>query len=524
MAKRKSLSILWKLTLAFMLVAIISAAFVAVFIRFTTSDRLFSLIIEQQRNDLQTILSNYYTTNQSWDGVAVKWQSWIDETASKNNPAPEPPPADSGANNNGSGNNTSGNNASKNSSNNGSGTNTSNSSGASNNSGQQQNNGGFRERRRLFGLADEKGVVIVPIEPFFVKGDILTADVMERATPIEVNKVRVGMILTAPLEPSLKPEENAFLQRTNQALLMAALIAMLIALIVGVLLALTLITPLQKLTQAVQKITSGELGQQVDVKGGDEIGVLAETFNQMSQEVARVNHLRRQMTADIAHDLRTPLTVIAGYIESMQDGVLQPTPERLALIYTEIERLQDLVGDLRTLSLADAGELSLHLQVISPRYLLDRAAAPYQHRAEQQQVTLRVEMEQDTDPIRVDEARMMQVFSNLLSNALRYTSEGDEIVLSAVQKDKFVELSVRDNGEGILEENLQHIFERFYRADPSRYSEAGETTGLGLAIVKALVEIQKGKIRAESQVGQGTAIFIRFETVSQDEITASEEE
>jgi two-component system, OmpR family, sensor histidine kinase BaeS len=518
MVKHKSLSILWKLTLAFMLVAVISAAFVAVFIRLTTSDRLFSLIIEQQRNDLQTILSNYYTTNHSWDGVEVKWQSWTDEMASKNNPAPEPPPGDSGANNNGSGNNTS-----KNSSNNGSGNNTSNPSGGGNSSG-QQNDARFRERRRLFGLADEKGIVIVPLDPYFVKGSTLPTDVLERATPIEVNKVRVGMILTAPLEPSLRPEENAFLQRTNQALLMGALVAMLIALIVGVLLALTLITPLQKLTQAVQKITSGELGQQVDVKGGDEIGVLAETFNQMSQEVARVNHLRRQMTADIAHDLRTPLTVIAGYIESMQDGILQPTPERLALIYTEIERLQDLVGDLRTLSLADAGELSLHLQVISPKYLLNRAAAPYQHRAEQQQVTLRVEMGQDVDPIRVDEARMMQVFSNLLSNALRYTSAGGEIVLSAVQKGKFVELSVKDNGEGILEENLQHIFERFYRADSSRYSDADETTGLGLAIVKALVEIQKGTIRAESQVGQGSAIFIQFETVSRDELTDWDEE
>ena len=129
------------------------------------------------------------------------------------------------------------------------------------------------------------------------------------------------------------------------------------------------------------------------VSSNDEIGQLAVAFNRMSQEVARVNQLRRQMTADIAHDLRTPLTVISGYIESMRDGVLKPTPERLALIYSEIERLQNLVGDLRMLSLADAGELSLYPQPISPKNLLERAASLFRHQAEQQEVAIQVDGE-----------------------------------------------------------------------------------------------------------------------------------
>jgi signal transduction histidine kinase len=136
----------------------------------------------------------------------------------------------------------------------------------------------------------------------------------------------------------------------------AGLGALLVALIMGVLLARTLTGSLHALTQAAQRITQGQLEQQVEVKTNDEIGQLALAFNRMSQEVARVNQQRKQMTADIAHDLRTPLTVISGYIESMRDGDLQPTQERLALIYSEIERLQELVGDLRTLSLADAGD------------------------------------------------------------------------------------------------------------------------------------------------------------------------
>jgi len=141
-------------------------------------------------------------------------------------------------------------------------------------------------------------------------------------------------------------------------------VALLVALVMGIFLARTLTHPLQELTRAAQNITQGQLEQQVKVNSKDEIGQLAASFNQMSQEVARVNLLRKRMTADIAHDLRTPLTVIGGYIESMRDGILLPTKDRLSLIYTEIERLQLLVSDLRMLSQVDAGELPLNPQQI----------------------------------------------------------------------------------------------------------------------------------------------------------------
>ncbi|MCE1254902.1 MAG: ATP-binding protein [Anaerolineae bacterium] len=469
----KHLSLIWKLTLSFMLVALTSAALVAIFIRFTTSDRLFGLIIEQQRSELQTTLTEYYSEHGSWQDVEQNWQKiWID---SLRQPTPNPETPDQ----------------------------------------QDPRKDPSRDRRRIFGLADADGVVLISLEPFFHKGETLSQETLNKGISITLNDQKIGTILTAPLEPRLTPEEDMFLQRTNQALLLAAIAAIVTALIIGILLARTLVTPLRSLTAAVQKMTSGELGQKVNVDSNDEIGILSQKFNQMSEEVARVNRQRRQMTADIAHDLRTPLTVIAGYIESMQDGVLQPTQERLALIYNEIERLQDLVSDLRTLSLADTGEISLHPQLFSPRYLLERALAPYQHRAEQQKVSLRLDIKEPVNAIKVDESRMMQIFSNLLSNALRYTSEDGEILLSAEQKGQVVEIAVKDTGEGILEENLPHIFERFYRADPSRYTETGETTGLGLAIVKALVEVQGGNIRAESTIGQGTAIYIQFKASDQ---------
>ncbi len=177
----------------------------------------------------------------------------------------------------------------------------------------------------------------------------------------------------------------------------------------GILLARTLTKPLNALTQAAQSITQGQLEQEVIVRSNDEMGQLATAFNRMSQEVARVNQLRRQMTADIAHDLRTPLTVISGYIESMRDGVLKPTPERLTLIYSEIELLQKLVEDLRMLSLADAGELSVESPTIIPKdpFRSGIRALPASGRAAKR--VHNVDTDGALPDIWVDEARMMQV-------------------------------------------------------------------------------------------------------------------
>ncbi len=320
---------------------------------------------------------------------------------------------------------------------------------------------------------------------------------------------RWGRYLTASEPPGLNPQEAQFLQRTNEALIFAMLGALLVALAIGILLARTLTRPLQALTHAAQSITQGQLEQEVKVSANDEIGQLAVAFNRMSQEVARVNQLRRQMTADIAHDLRTPLTVISGYVESIRDGDLKPTPERFALIYSEIERLQNLVGDLRMLSMADAGELSLNPQSLSPKNLLERAAALFRHQAEGQNVAIQVKAGDDLPNFRVDEARMIQVLGNLISNALRYTLSGGTIILAAQSFGDELEIRVEDTGVGIPEDELPHIFNRFHRGDKSRHTETGET-GLGLAIVKALVEAHGGSVMAESKPGEGTTIRLVF--------------
>jgi signal transduction histidine kinase len=466
-------SLLWKLTLAFLLVAIITAALVAVFIRVTSADRLSRLIIDQQRSDLQSSLAAYYAENGSWVGIAENWQQIVRPRSSS---TAFPPP-----------------------------------NGQAFNQGGPQSGSPTGDRRGFFGLVDAQGVVIIANNQEYPAGSTMPGQVLKTGIPVTVDGKHVGTIMTPPLPPPFNREETLFLQRTTEALLYAVAGSMALALLIGLFLARTLIRPLQALTQAAQNMAQGDLNQQVTVRTRDEIGQLGTAFNQMSAEVTRVNQQRKQMTADIAHDLRTPLTVIAGYVESMQDGVLQPTPERLALIYTEIERLQNLVGDLKMLSQVDAGELPLRPREMSPGSLLERVAAPFQHRAEQQGITLRAAVEAGLPEIQVDEDRMVQVFGNLINNAIRYTPEGGEILLKASKAASTgngqVILSVEDNGEGIVAEELPYIFDRFHRADKSRHADSGES-GLGLAIVKALVEAHGGTVKAESQYGRGTKIQI----------------
>ena len=448
-----------KLTLAFLLVAVSAAGLVALFVRLSGAERLNQLLIEQNRAELKAALVDYYTLNGNWRGV----EEYLRSTG---NLPPLPPPP------------------------------------GSNNPLPPQ------DRREMFGLAGLDGTVILPLLPDFQRGMQVPKNVLRKGEPIEIDGRIVGTILSPPQPVNLSQAEQAYLKRTNQALWLATGGAVLVALLGGVLLARSLASPVRALTQAVQRMAAGKLEQLVKVRSNDEIGQLAQAFNQMSNQLAEKDRLRQQMTADIAHELRTPLTVIAGYAESMKEGVLAPTEDRLALIHHEIEHLQRLVEDLRTLSRADAGELALNRQLISPTDLLNQVAATYHHQAEQKQINLSLGIEPDLSNILVDETRLMQVMGNLVSNAIRHTPEGGQINLNGHRyESRWVALKVSDTGPGIAAEDLPHVFERFYRADESRADSDGGS-GLGLAIAKAIVEAHKGSIEVESKIEQGTVFTV----------------
>jgi signal transduction histidine kinase len=252
-------------------------------------------------------------------------------------------------------------------------------------------------------------------------------------------------------------------------------------------------------------MAQGKLEQKITVRSQDELGELAQAFNHMSADLTKANQARKQMTADIAHDLRNPLTVVSGYLESLQDGKLKPTPERFANMQMEVQHLQHLVEDLRLLSLADSGELRLHLEPTPPAELLERVAVVYRHQAEIQKIQLTVESDVNLPEIIIDIERMEQVIGNLIGNALRYTPEGGQIHLSAKQVEENLILGVTDTGIGISPDILPHIFERSYRGDSSR---SGTESGLGLAIAKSIVELQGGNIKAEIRAEQGSQFLI----------------
>ncbi len=296
------------------------------------------------------------------------------------------------------------------------------------------------------------------------------------------------------------------MRNVNRATFLSALVASALALTLGSLLAFTLTRSLRELTEATVQIAQGKLGLQVKIRSRDELGELASSFNKMSRDLARAIQARRQMTADIAHELRTPLSVISGYAEALNDGKLPGTPEIYSILYQETQHLSRLVEDLRLLSLADAGELTLNLHPVSPVALLERLAGRHAVLAQQKGIALRLEADPHLPPAPMDAERMTQALDNLITNALRYTPRGGEIVLAARMVNNGLVLEVRDNGSGIAPEDLLHIFERFYRGDKSR-SQNGES-GLGLAIAKSIVEAHGGRISADSAPAKGTTITI----------------
>jgi signal transduction histidine kinase len=466
-------SLTLKLALAFLVVGVIGTALAAGLARWIMFNEFGDLVLDEGRSDFVDAVSTYYQAHGSWNGVA----RYLPQIGAV--PVPLPPPE-----------------------------------GQSLPGDQPQqplpqnaNRPGAQPLPTFaFALVDLDGYVVVPAGPYQM-GDTVSPGELKQGTEVTIDGQVVGTVLTTGEAPELSPREELFLTRINWALLYAALGAILIALILGLFLARTLTRPLRELTTASQAMAQGDLEQQIAVRSRDELGELAAAFNRMSNELAQANQARRQMTADIAHDLRTPLTVIKGYAEALRDGDLPPAAVTFETIYQETEHLSHLIEDLRTLSLVDAGKLTLHHQAVSPRDLLERASAAYLPQAQHLGVTLSVDAATDLPLVHVDPERLAQVLGNLMGNALRYTPTGGRITLAAQQQADAVRLIVQDTGTGIDPVDLPHIFDRFYRGDDARETNEGES-GLGLAIAKSLVEAHGGTITAASAPDEGSTFTI----------------
>ena len=435
-----------KLTLAFLLISLLAVGLAAAFIWGSISNAFNQYLETQQQNSFVVAATTYYQTNNTWSGVDTYLrQQQLLPPLGEVNPPPQP-----------------------------------------------------------YVLVDSRRAVIVASAPYAI-GEKVKQGELDKGIAITVNGQVVGTVISTGQPLVRKPLDQKYIDQINQALWIAAFGGVLIALALGLLITRSLTRPVRELTHATHEMAQGKLAQQIPVRSQDELGELAQSFNQMSADLARANQSRKQMTADIAHDLRNPLTVINGYLESLQDGKLKPTPERFAVMQAEVTHLQRLVEDLRTLSLADAGELKLHLEPTSISELLKHVAEAYRHQAGQKQIALKVNAQPNLPEVNLDRARMEQVLGNLISNALRYTVEDGEIRLEAKQAEGSLTVSVEDNGSGIPADILPHIFERSFRGDESR---SGSESGLGLAIAKSVVELHGGSIGVETQKERGSKFLI----------------
>jgi signal transduction histidine kinase len=435
-----------KLTLAFLLVSILAIGLAALFIQGRIAYEFNRYIEGQQQNDFVFAVSSYYRANNTFNGVDTYLrENQLLPPLNEVNPPLQP-----------------------------------------------------------YVLVDSKRVVIIASAPYVMGEKVRQGDI-DKGIPIESNGETVGTVISTGQPLVRKPIDQKYIDQINQALWIAAFGGVLIAILLGFIITRSLTRPIRELTHAAHKMAQGKLEQEIPIRSQDELGELTQAFNQMSVELTKANQARKQMTADVAHDLRNPLTVISGYLESLQDGKLKSTPERFATMHMEVQHLQHLVEDLRLLSLADSGELRLHLEPTPPADLLKRVASAYCHQAEIQKIELTVELDVNLPEINIDIERMEQVIGNLISNAMRYTPEGGQIHLSAKQVERNLILGVTDTGIGISPDILPHIFERSYRGDSSR---SGTESGLGLAIAKSIVELQGGNIKAEIRTEQGSQFLI----------------
>jgi len=330
-------------------------------------------------------------------------------------------------------------------------------------------------------------------------------------TPVEMSLVRGGVKeilgqVHISSDPTAEPYVAPFLRLSasiNRSLLLGGSLAIGIALLLTFILSRRMMSPIGVLAKAARRLGHGDLSQRVRLQGESEVTALAQAFNSMAADLEYAEQLRRNMVADVAHELRTPLSNIQGYLEAIRDGMIEPDAAAIHSLNEEASLLSRLVNELQELSLAEAGELKLVYQAEDVTNLVKQAVSPWQPQLTAGEISLSLALPDDLPLVNIDWQRVNQVVHNILENAVAHTRKGGNINVAASQKGKWIEVSVADTGEGIPAEDLPHIFERFYRVDKSRARATGGS-GLGLTIAKRLIEAHGGTIVVQSKLGQGS--------------------
>ena len=363
-------------------------------------------------------------------------------------------------------------------------------------------------------IADSHASVSRDVQAERAKRSVLGKDA--RKFPVLHGREEVGAFTVSSLFPQggpLRDFDDPAATRisggVNRSLLWAGIGAAAIGTLLVWLLSRRTLAPLKSLGATARRLGRGDLSQRAETSGPTEVRELAQSFNVMAEGLEDAERQRRNLTADVAHELRTPLSNIQGYLEAIKDGVVQPTSETIDTIHGQALHLSRLVEDLRLLAQVEAGELALQLSPTPLDGLLQSAVEAVRPRAEAKDVTLSLDVPPSLPLLPVDSTRITQVVGNLLENAITHTPDGGAVSVLAAPANDGLEISVTDTGPGIEPGDLPRIFDRFYRADRSRSRTTGGS-GLGLTIARRLVEAHGGTLEADSSLGEGSRFTIRL--------------
>jgi signal transduction histidine kinase len=336
-------------------------------------------------------------------------------------------------------------------------------------------------------------------------GTVFTPQSNEINLPLIINNVPVGTLL---MDRGTPPRAIQLILSLIGPIAVISVLLGILTLIIGLLLMRRMINPLSEVIAASQAVSQGDLTARVPVHARhDDLSALSDHFNHMADELERSDRQRRNLMADIAHELRTPITILRGRLEGILDGVYPAEEAHIAPALEETYLLERLVEDLRLLALTEANQLRFEVKPVGLTELVETTLGLFSAQASEENVRFHFDAEPDLPEVMLDPQRFQQVIGNLIDNALRYTPEGSSINLSIHRKDNTVELTISDEGTGIPEDELAHVFDRFWRGEKSRARSTGGA-GLGLSIARQLVEAQGGRIRAQNRSPRGFEIQI----------------
>ncbi len=358
------------------------------------------------------------------------------------------------------------------------------------------------------------GVSLVDAQGSRIYGTVPEGATVDSNAPIIVNEQTVGTLqIAAPPLPELRQTGGGGfwifrdMVRLDDLLVLLMFVGGIVSLLFGILISRWLTTSLDDLAEATRDIGEGRLDRRVEEKGSTEVKTLARAFNRMVDQLHEAEQLRRNLVADVAHELRTPITALKANLYAILDDAYPMTKTEIAGLYEQTRTLSRLVTDLHEIGQAEAKQLLMNCKPTNLGSVIEEIAAPFSVVAESKEIAFEVKIDPALPTVLADKHRMTQVINNLLSNALRHTPEGGTITLAVGKTESKLEITISDTGEGIAPEHLPHVFDRFYRADSGRSRDMGGT-GLGLAIVKAIINAHGGQVSVSSAVGQGTSMLV----------------